>query len=375
MTRSATQPPLRVESALAGCSIVVAADRRSIDSAAVLERQGATVLASPPLGVAPRADATEVRTTIAALIAAQPEFVVVTTWAEYWNWWDDAYAGGRGEELDHALRDAQVVIRGSAMSVESPGHQSSVLRPAEEVAAHALVSAMAGRRVAVQRQRPVSDGLEAILIEAGAAVVGVPARGWGPPPDPARVRRSTVQAAAGEVDAVLFASAAGSAAWLAVAESEGALDAVRRRASNGRLLLATPTPIVAGPLRAARIPSVVAECGNRAALACAVIAHFGEGGAPSLRTDAGRMEVRSGGAVIDERFIPLPRTSASLLDALFLAEGRVLSRAEIARSLPGAPRSGHAVEAAVARLRDALPVSGVVQTVVKRGYRLAVADL
>lgn len=87
------------------------------------------------------------------------------------------------------------------------------------------------------------------------------------------------------------------------------------------------------------------------------------------------MEVRSGGAVIDERFIPLPRTSASLLDALFLAEGRVLSRAEIARSLPGAPRSGHAVEAAVARLRDALPVSGVVQTVVKRGYRLAVADL
>ncbi len=42
--------------------------------------------------------------------------------------------------------------------------------------------------------------------------------------------------------------------------------------------------------------------------------------------------------------------------------------------LPGGERSGHAVEAAVARLREALGGIDLVQTVVKRGYRLAVIE-
>ena len=91
-------------------------------------------------------------------------------------------------------------------------------------------------------------------------------------------------------------------------------------------------------------------------------------------TDAGRLEVRSGGILIDDRFVPLSHTAARLIEALFVAGGRVLSRAEIGRVLPGSDRNGHAVEVAVARLRESLCGADLVQTVVKRGYRLAVIE-
>lgn len=195
------------------------------------------------------------------------------------------------------------------------------------------------------------------------------------PSDPAGAQRAAVQAGAGEVDAVLFASADKASSWLAVAATTGLLEDIRRRAATGRLLLAATSPTAAGPLRAEALHHVVAESGEGGSLARCVIAHFGGDGAPRLRTDAGRLEVRSGGALIDARFVPLSRTSASLLEALFMARGRVLSRVEIAHALPGPSRTAHAVEAAVARLRDSLDDANLVQTVVKRGYRLAVTGV
>ncbi|MCB8044539.1 winged helix-turn-helix domain-containing protein [Microbacterium oxydans] len=42
--------------------------------------------------------------------------------------------------------------------------------------------------------------------------------------------------------------------------------------------------------------------------------------------------------------------------------------------LPGGHRSDRAVEVAVGRLRDSLGRGDLIQTVVKRGYRLAVAE-
>jgi uroporphyrinogen-III synthase len=49
----------------------------------------------------------------------------------------------------------------------------------------------------------------------------------------------------------------------------------------------------------------------------------------------------------------------------------VVPRAELLSVMPAAGGDEHAVETAVARLRSALGVPRLVQTVVKRGYRLA----
>ncbi|NED73222.1 uroporphyrinogen-III synthase, partial [Streptomyces sp. SID9944] len=51
--------------------------------------------------------------------------------------------------------------------------------------------------------------------------------------------------------------------------------------------------------------------------------------------------------------------------------GWVVARGELLRALPGAGRDEHAVETAMARLRTSLGTPKLIQTVVKRGYRLA----
>lgn len=69
------------------------------------------------------------------------------------------------------------------------------------------------------------------------------------------------------------------------------------------------------------------------------------------------------------RLSPAP---AAVLQALLVNPGHVVSRRELLAALPsGTAGSEHAVEMAVARLRAAVGTR-LVQTVVKRGYRLAV---
>jgi uroporphyrinogen-III synthase len=356
-----------LDAALAGCSIIVAADRRSVDLATALERRGASVHRAPALSIVANADDTELLSRTARLISTPPDIVVVTTGVGFRGWMDAAHEHGLDEELDQALRDA-IQLAGFTADWVAQSETS------QEVGEYLLASGVAGKRIVVQHHGAGSDGLDEMLTRAGADVLSVTVYRWGPPPDPEVVRRSTLQAGAGEVDAVLFTSTPGAASWLAVAAAAGALDGIRRRAASGRLLLAAVGPITAAPLWAEKLDTVVADRGRLGSLARCVIAHFGGGRAPWLPTARGRLEVRSGGALIDGRFVPLSRTSAGLLEALFIAQGRVLSRTDIARVLPGAERNGHAVEVAVARLRESLSGADLVQTVVKRGYRLAIAE-
>jgi uroporphyrinogen-III synthase len=62
----------------------------------------------------------------------------------------------------------------------------------------------------------------------------------------------------------------------------------------------------------------------------------------------------------------------ALLRRLLVHPGWVVSREELLAQLPGGGGDTHAVETAMARLRSALGAPSIVQTVVKRGYRLAI---
>ena len=89
----------------------------------------------------------------------------------------------------------------------------------------------------------------------------------------------------------------------------------------------------------------------------------------SLEVAGHSLTLRGHAAVIDGELRPLAPAPMAVLRALAAAPGRVLSRAVLLHRLPrGADE--HAVEMAVARLRVGLGAPEVVQTVVKRGYRL-----
>lgn len=368
-----------LDSALAGCTIIVAADRRSVDLATALERRGAVVHRAPALSIVTNSDDAELLARTERVIASPPDIVIVTTGVGFRGWMDAAHENGLYGQLDRALQGAHFVARGPKAhgAIQQAGFTADWVAESEtsaEVGEYLLASGVAGKRILVQHHGAGADGLDELLTDAGAEVLSITVYRWGPPPDPDVVRRSALQAAGGEADAVLFTSAPGAASWIAFAEESGALESVRRRAESGRLLLACVGPITAAPLHTANLRTTIADRGRLGSLARTVIAHFGGGKAPSLPTDAGLVEVRSGGVLVDGAFIPLSRSAAALIEALASAGGRVLSRAELGGVLPGAERNGHAVEVAVARLREALGGNELVHTVVKRGYRLAVTE-
>lgn len=235
--------------------------------------------------------------------------------------------------------------------------------------ARTLDSALVGCAIVIVDERSSGD-LDAMLTSRGATV----RRALAPTTDAHEQGSAAIRAARGEVDAVILRSVSAAASWVEAAERTDALESIRLRAGSGRLLLVSVGAGVADRLRDAGLRTAVSDHERSTSSVDLVIGHFGRGGAPSLPTDAGRVEVRSGGVVVDGVFVPLSRSAVALIDALASAGGRVISRAELGAALPGPQRTPHAVEAAVARLREALGQRALVHTVVKSGYRLAVIE-
>jgi DNA-binding response OmpR family regulator len=128
-------------------------------------------------------------------------------------------------------------------------------------------------------------------------------------------------------------------------------------------------PVTAGPLEAAGIPTRQPERARLGALAREVVTRLPERD-PVLVLGGHTLQVRGHAAVVDRRVIELAPGSVAVLRALAERPGAVVSRAALTGYLPGGG-DGHAVEMAVTRLRAALGTP-LVQTVVKRGYRLVV---
>lgn len=366
------------DTVLEGCVVVIAADRRSADLAAALERRGAVVRCAPPLSIVPAIDDDELIARTRELIAEPPDVVVVTTGVGLRGWMDAVDQSDLHASLTTALSGARFVARGPKAhgAIQQAGFTADWVAESEtsaEVAEHLIADGAAGRRIAVQHHGAGADDLDEQLARHGAQVVPLTVYRWGPPPDPDIVRRAVLQTAAGGVDAVLFTSAPGAREWVRIAESRGALDRIRERARSGRLLLASVGPITAGPLTAVHLPTRLAARGRLGSLVRSVVEHY-SGREPRVMTAAGELQVRSAGAVLDGRFIALSPASASILGALFDARGRVLSREDLAHALPRGGERAHAVEMAIARLRDRLGGGETVQTVTKRGYRLTTEE-
>lgn len=374
-----TAPRARLSSALEGCEIVIAVDRRAGELAAALERHGASVRRAPALSIVPHIDDAALLDATRALIADPPDIVVATTGVGFRGWLEAAHEADLADELASAFAETRFVARGPKArgAVQQAGFDVDWVAESEtarELGDYLVAEGVAGRRIAVQHHGSGSDGLDELFRAHGADVVSLTVYRWGPPPDPELVARTVCQAAGGEVDAVLFTSAPGAREWLDAARRAGVVDGIRGLARERRLVMAAVGPVTAQPLIDEGIEPLVAERGRLGSLVRGVVTHFGGGGAPGIPTLHGRLEMRSGGAVLDGAHRPLSPTGASVLRALVDARGAVIPRATIVEALPRTTRSTHAVEMSIARLREALGHPDLISTVVKRGYRLEVAD-
>lgn len=360
---------------LAGFTIGITAARRRDELGSMLERRGARVVYAPALQIVPLADDHLLLEATRACLAGPVDVTVATTGIGFRGWMEAADGWDFGDELREHLAAGVLLARGpkargavraaGLVDAWSPASESS-----SEMLEHLLADGVRGKRVVVQLHgEPLRDFVDA-LRAAGADVVEVPVYRWLPPDDVAPVKRLLESVVARQVDAVTFTSAPAVASLLHIATTSGLLEALLD-ALRDDVVPACVGPVTAAALERAGVTTVQPERGRLGALVRRVADEV-----PARRThrlDVGNrhLEVRGHVVLVDDRVCPLTPAPMAILRALVNAPGQVVPRAALTRVLPGETNGDHAVEMAIGRLRTALGDPQLVQTVVKRGYRLA----
>ncbi|AEY89701.1 MULTISPECIES: uroporphyrinogen-III synthase [Streptomyces] len=359
---------------LAGFTVGVTAARRAEELGALLQRRGATVVHAPALRIVPLADDGELLAATKELIDQVPDVVVATTAIGFRGWVEAADGWGLGEQLLGRLRGVRLLARGPKVkgAIRAAGLTEEWSPSSEslaEVLDRLLEEGVEGDRVAVQLHGEPLPGFVESLRAAGAEVVPVPVYRWMPPEDLSPLDRLLDAAVTRGVDALTFTSAPAAASLLSRAEDRGLLDDLLAALAHD-VLPACVGPVTAIPLQARGVDTVQPErfrLGPLVQLLCQEL----PARARSLPIAGHRVEIRGHAVLVDGDLKPVPPAGMSLLRALARRPGWVVPRADLLRALPGAGRDEHAVETAMARLRTALGTPKLIQTVVKRGYRLA----
>jgi uroporphyrinogen-III synthase len=367
ITASALAEPA---ASLSGYTIGVTADHRRDELASLLEERGARVVLAPALRIVPIADDAELRAATRACLETPPAVVLVSTGIGLRGWLEASEGWGLADPLRAALSHAYIVARGpkARAAVRAAGLRSDWSPEGEgyeEVVGHLSARGLAGRTVAIQLHGERQPEYTQVLQAAGAHVIEVPVYRWAPPIDPAPLHRLVDLVTAHLVDAVTFTSAPSVGALLQAAgsDTDPLLEAFR-----SDVLAACVGPVTAAPLRKYDVPVVAPTRARLSALVRTIVEELPKR-ALSLKVAGHSLTLRGHAAIIDGELRPLAPAPMAVLRALATTPGRVLSRAALLQALPrGADE--HAVEMAVARLRAGLGATNVVQTVVKRGYRL-----
>ncbi|HEY3001976.1 MAG TPA: uroporphyrinogen-III synthase [Kribbellaceae bacterium] len=363
---------------LNGCTLVVTAHRRADDLIMAFERRGAKVLHAPTLEIVPIAEDTVLIQAVRDVIADPPDDVVVTTAEGFRGWIEAADTAGLAGDLLSTLERTRILARGpkargairAAGLVEAwSAHSETTAEVVEWLRHHGV----AGRKIVVQLHGLSDPAQQDALRSAGAVVREIEVYRWGPAPDPAAVDRAVAQICAGAVDAVVHTSAPAAQALLDAAAAADQLEALLHVLRCGRVLNACVGPVTAAPFRAVGLEPVVPDRYRLGALIRTVTDLLAHEHAPCLETAFGPLVLRGGGATLDGVVVPLGPGPRAVLGSLVEARGQVVSRPKLLAALPGAADE-HSVEVTVNRLRTALGCPELVRTVVRRGYRLELAD-
>jgi uroporphyrinogen-III synthase len=366
---------------LAGFTVGVTAARRADELIALLERRGAAVLHAPAIRIVPLPDDTELLAATRAVLAEPMDVVVATTGIGFRGWVEAAEGWDLGPRLLHHLGAATVFARGPKArgAVRAAGLVDAWSPPSEcnsELLARLLEIGVTGQWIAVQLHGEPLPDFVAALRGAGANVVEVPVYRWEGPEDLGPLDRMVEAAVARQLEAITFTSAPAAASLLSRAEKTGRGQALRAALTSDVVALCVGS-VTAGPLQGAGVPVVQPDRARIGALV-RELAKVMPARAQRVRVAGRELELRGHAVLVDGELRVVPPAPMAVLRALARQPGRVVSRADLLTSLhrhSGKDRASeeHAVETAVGRLRTALAEPSLVQTVVKRGYRLALA--
>jgi len=315
---------------LAGCRVLVTAQRRSAELSGALVRRGAEVVVTPALGVESHIDEHILLARTRDILQDPVDTFVATTGVGFRGWLETAQTAGLAQQLLEVLADVRLLARGAKAlgAMQAAGLNAEWVAESEtaaEVADLLVDEGVRGHRIAVQHHAAGDDGLDTRLTAAGADVVPLVVYRWGPPPDPPAVRDAVRQLAESRFDAVVFTSAPGAAAWLEEVARLDVTDAVRSHVQQGRLLVAAVGPVTAEPLHVARMQPVIPDRSRMGALIRRIVADLGHPDR-GVQTPAGLLHLRASAATLDHAVLPVSPSGLTRLRRIVETPAQVVSR-------------------------------------------------
>ena len=365
---------------LAGYTVAVATDRRRHPIAAMIEALGARTVGVQAVRTVSQPDAAAVRAATIEAVAQPVHEVVISSAFGLRAWLAEATRAGQVEALLARFADARLLARDAraADGLRELGLTqiwSTSAATTEDLFRYLIAQPMVGRRVVAQLDTEPLRELCHTLRAAGAGVVEVVTFQSDPPNHTDVLRRLADQVAKRQIDAVVLTSQA-SARYLL---DQAAADANTDEVLNALVSDVVPVclgQLAAQPLRAKGVAPQVAV-GAYAEELLELLVEVLPRRAMHLRIGGLQVEVRGQALLVGGRLIAVQPGPIAVLRALAHHPGRVLSAGEIRGHVPGwAGVDDHAIEMAVSRLRRSLDGTdldgtGLVQTVMKRGYRIA----
>ena len=361
---------------LEGFGVGVTAARKVEEQVGLLERRGAHVEWAPALSLDPNhVDDDELRRATGEVLARPIDMFLATTGIGMKAWFEAAERWGRREELVAAIGSAEILARGpkSVGALRAQGLRELWAPESEcfeDVLAHLRGRDLGGRRIVVQEHGQSLSMVAHALRRQGADVTVVTVYRVAGAEDPAPMFRMVDLVAERKLDAVTFTSAPAVAALMGAAGVTGRRDEVAA-AFQADVVATCVGPVTSAAFEMWGVPTIRPERSRLAAMVKLMETELPARRCGTALEVAGHQLLLHGDRVLlDGLEVRLSAAPLAVLQALAVNPGHVVSRPELLAALPsGLASSEHAVEMAVARVRAAIGTR-LVQTVVKRGYRL-----
>ncbi|WP_182378865.1 uroporphyrinogen-III synthase [Nocardioides sp. WS12] len=365
---------------LSGFRIGVTAARRAEEQITLLERRGATVVHAPALSVDPnRIDEVGLLAATKDVLSQPVDIFVATTGIGLKSWFAASERWGLQAELLAHLDKAEILARGpkSVGALRRSGLRelwAPESEAFEDVLGHLRGRDLNGLRIVVQEHGQSLSMAAHALRRLGAEVTTVAVYRVEGADDPEPMFGLIEQIAERRVHAVTFTAAPAIAALMDAAGTTGHRDEVIT-AFQADVIASCIGPVTAAAFEMWGVPSIYPERFRLAAMVKQLEIELpSRATGTSLEVAGHTLLLHGDDVLLDGVEIKLSPAPYAVLAALLVNPGTVVSRRDLLVSLPsGTAGSEHAVEMAVARLRAAIGTR-CIQTVVKRGYRLAVSS-
>lgn len=375
MTAQPLKGNLSEEFPLEGFTIGITASRRRDELRKAFEKRGAKVVIGSSIEIVPLERDDELRAVSERCILLKPDFVVATTGIGFRGWMDAADGWGMGEELRNSIANAVLLARGPKArgSIRASGLTELWTPSSEsmnEVIDYLFEYGVKGKTVVIQQHGEPQSDVTSLLSSAGATVVNVQVYRWVLPQDLSEVKRLVAMTISGQIDCITFTSAPAVFGLLEVANQMGMKDKLLSSMQSG-CLPACVGPVCSSPLERRGVVALTPDRARLGAMIHVVADELPRRHRTVFKVAGHDLQIRGSAVDLDGTIIYIPPAPMQVLKALAADPGKVLSRAELIEALPSEDPNPHALEMSVARLRSMLGDAKIIQTVVKRGYRLA----